>query len=580
MTETAQTVGKSSTTSNSASARFLALVRGGGKGGFDASGFADVLDQAVTTSLDQAATYADQASSRSSGADKDDTSSSLPSSAPRVQRDTSVQTSNQAQTTTKDQTNGAQDDRPVTKETTEKQVISATPKEKEVVVSDESVVNDDAVAFAATPAAVAAATAVVAGQTQVKTGQKTENHSATTDALTQGKTIDTSSTDTEKSTDAQQTTTKLVATSQETAANTAENTDSGASLTPDDGAEEAAAALLSQMIALRAAQENREAMKASAQKEQEADAASDDQNAANQNNLADVLTDAGRSRSIDVSSKAAAQTGAETSQDSLVQGQTQTGTAPSTSRESGASTSRAAMTASFQGLVGSSGLSQQTTASTMTTHAAAAALAANAASAAVTTGVSSASVGNTAANSHAGTNLLTGVTSASGTTGSIGTMVALKNEQTTASSQSNIVEQVKIQLQKMAKSGDDQMTIHLSPDEMGKIEIKLTFGDDKTVQGTVIADNKVTLEALQKDQSSLQQALQDAGLRADQGCLQFSLRGDGSGSFAQNAFGRPSGQDGSGSKSWNVGVVSGETDSEGEMEETYNLATGRVNLRV
>lgn len=139
------------------------------------------------------------------------------------------------------------------------------------------------------------------------------------------------------------------------------------------------------------------------------------------------------------------------------------------------------------------------------------------------------------------------------------------------------VEQVALHLHRQAKEGTNEMTLQLRPVELGRIEIKLSFGADNAVQGTVVADSPATLDMLQKDQSSLQRALQEAGLRADSGCLQFSLRGDGQqqpGNPMAFSGGRagpslPFGGEAEGGESADVADV-----------ENWILTPGRVNLRV
>jgi flagellar hook-length control protein FliK len=142
------------------------------------------------------------------------------------------------------------------------------------------------------------------------------------------------------------------------------------------------------------------------------------------------------------------------------------------------------------------------------------------------------------------------------------------------------VEQVALQLHKLVSDGQSQMTIQLRPAELGRIEVKLEFGTDNKVQGTVVADNPATLHLLSKDVGSLQRALQDAGLRADAGSLQFSLRGDGQqGSFASNT-----GDNSQSGAAQTASAALGNTDdtdtTTSDGVETYYLTPGRVNLRV
>lgn len=140
------------------------------------------------------------------------------------------------------------------------------------------------------------------------------------------------------------------------------------------------------------------------------------------------------------------------------------------------------------------------------------------------------------------------------------------------------VEQVAVQLHKAVKDGANEITIQLRPAELGKIEVKLEITADKSVTGTVVADNQATLNMLQKDSSSLQRALQEAGLQADAGCMQFSLRDEGQAhQFAQNQ------NEGQGAK-FKTDVVANDDGTDDQPHttatETYYITPGRVNLRV
>ncbi|MFY9288443.1 MAG: flagellar hook-length control protein FliK [Alphaproteobacteria bacterium] len=135
------------------------------------------------------------------------------------------------------------------------------------------------------------------------------------------------------------------------------------------------------------------------------------------------------------------------------------------------------------------------------------------------------------------------------------------------------VEQVVLQLHRNVKSGNDQMMLQLNPAELGRVNIKLSIAQDGKVKGTVMADNPATLDMLLKDVRGLERALQDAGLRADPGSLQFSLSGQ-----AQQNKDQGNGKTSSGK---------GEPQMDAALElatvaetETYYVTPGRVNLRV
>jgi len=88
-----------------------------------------------------------------------------------------------------------------------------------------------------------------------------------------------------------------------------------------------------------------------------------------------------------------------------------------------------------------------------------------------------------------------------------------------------IADQVSVQVTKAIKAGLDRINIQLKPESMGRIDVKLEVARDGQVTAVVVADNKDTLDLLKRDGQELARALQEAGLKADSGSLNFSLRG-------------------------------------------------------
>jgi flagellar hook-length control protein FliK len=87
-------------------------------------------------------------------------------------------------------------------------------------------------------------------------------------------------------------------------------------------------------------------------------------------------------------------------------------------------------------------------------------------------------------------------------------------------------EQVAVHIRKAVSDGLDQISIRLNPAELGRIDIKLDLRADGTLRAAFAADRQQTLEMLKSDSRQLENALSEAGLRADAGGLNFSLRGD------------------------------------------------------
>jgi flagellar hook-length control protein FliK len=90
-------------------------------------------------------------------------------------------------------------------------------------------------------------------------------------------------------------------------------------------------------------------------------------------------------------------------------------------------------------------------------------------------------------------------------------------------------DQVSVQLGKAVPGKNDHMVINLKPIELGSVEVRLDFGTDGKVQASIMAERPETLEMLQKDQRTLERALNDAGLQTDPGSLSFNLKGQGQG---------------------------------------------------
>jgi flagellar hook-length control protein FliK len=152
---------------------------------------------------------------------------------------------------------------------------------------------------------------------------------------------------------------------------------------------------------------------------------------------------------------------------------------------------------------------------------------------------------------------------------------------TAGTTASNMIEQVAVQIRKMAKIGQSEVTLQLRPEDLGRVDVKLTFGKDSTVTGTVVADNQATLDMLSKDVGGLQRALQDAGLRADGNSLQFSLRGDGQqNAFAQNQSQQQNANGSSRFVSTSLNVAPTAASDATATVAQYVLTPGRVNLQV
>jgi flagellar hook-length control protein FliK len=91
---------------------------------------------------------------------------------------------------------------------------------------------------------------------------------------------------------------------------------------------------------------------------------------------------------------------------------------------------------------------------------------------------------------------------------------------------------VAVRIAHRAAAGDNHFEIRLDPPELGRIDVRLDVDRNGQVQTQLSAERPQTLELLQRDASSLERALKDAGL--DSTGLSFSLKGDSRQGQAQN----------------------------------------------
>jgi len=152
-------------------------------------------------------------------------------------------------------------------------------------------------------------------------------------------------------------------------------------------------------------------------------------------------------------------------------------------------------------------------------------------------GQAAAATGDTKAAVQAMQSSATGTTHAgeAGLSGQPGGTAAMAHSQRTAAAQAaqaprfvqagpGFAEQISVQISKAAAEGLDRINIQLRPAELGRIQVELNIGADGQVSAVVTADNKSTLDLLQRDARNLEQALQNAGLDLNSGDLTFNLR--------------------------------------------------------
>ncbi len=102
----------------------------------------------------------------------------------------------------------------------------------------------------------------------------------------------------------------------------------------------------------------------------------------------------------------------------------------------------------------------------------------------------------------------------------------------------------------------DRVTIQLDPVELGRVEVNLQRGSDGHSQITFTVDKPETFDQLSRDARLLERSLQEAGIKADAGSMQFNLRQQPQPQMGNGTGGeRQPGQQASNEASENEGVA-------------------------
>ena len=133
-------------------------------------------------------------------------------------------------------------------------------------------------------------------------------------------------------------------------------------------------------------------------------------------------------------------------------------------------------------------------------------------------------------------------------------------------------EQIAVTIARQFRQGTNRFEIRLDPPELGRIDVRLDLGHTGRATATLTVDRPETLHLLTRDARTLEQMLSDAGLRTDQGSLNFALR---------DQSGRQSQQQQDQSSAPQLPAETAETsDATTVSILTASLEPGRLDLRV
>ena len=128
-----------------------------------------------------------------------------------------------------------------------------------------------------------------------------------------------------------------------------------------------------------------------------------------------------------------------------------------------------------------------------------------------------------------------------------GSLTSLVNQAQAAHHPHPAAQAVAATISKAGTNGQDtDIALRLDPPDLGRVDVKMTFGKDKTVKAVVTAEKPETFMMLQRDAQVLERALQEAGLDTDGG-LSFELAENGFDFDQQNQRGGGHDKGGTGS---------------------------------
>jgi hypothetical protein len=134
-----------------------------------------------------------------------------------------------------------------------------------------------------------------------------------------------------------------------------------------------------------------------------------------------------------------------------------------------------------------------------------------------------------------------------------------------------VIQQVANGLYQVASSGGNTININIHPENLGHVSVALDINKDGHVTAAISASHPQTLAMLQRDAGTLDQALQDAGLKTDGQSFSFSLNDGGNGGNGA------SGSQGSGVSST---ILAAQEISGTETDARQDAGSGLVDIRV
>ena len=113
-------------------------------------------------------------------------------------------------------------------------------------------------------------------------------------------------------------------------------------------------------------------------------------------------------------------------------------------------------------------------------------------------------------------------------TADVASLTAGNQRATTLMAQSAVpVSGIAVEIATQARAGNNRFEIRLDPPELGRIDVRLDVDQDGNVKSRLVIERADTYDLLRRDSSTLERALQQAGLKTSDNGLEFTLRDQG-----------------------------------------------------
>lgn len=84
-----------------------------------------------------------------------------------------------------------------------------------------------------------------------------------------------------------------------------------------------------------------------------------------------------------------------------------------------------------------------------------------------------------------------------------------------------------VEIARAAGGGQDELVVRLTPESLGRVEVRIAFDREGGLRAVLSADQPATTALLQREVPNLVRALADAGIRSDDNSVRFQTNNDG-----------------------------------------------------